>query len=178
MKIKFSNFLPLLIVTFFMLIFAINLNVKKDDKKIDQLKSPLINQNIPKNPIRLFEKNEIVELKNVYDQLYAINFFASWCLPCKIEAPAIKLLSEKIPVFGVAFKDEEKNILDFLKTFGNPYDKIGIDRNGLLGIEWGVYGIPETFIINKKGQIIYKYTGPLEIDELEKNIYDLIKNER
>ena len=178
MKIKFSNFLPLLIVTFFMIIFAINLDVKKEDKKIDQLKSPLINQNIPKNPIRLFQKNKIVELKNVYDELYAINFFASWCLPCKIEAPAIKLLSEKIPVFGVAFKDEEKNILDFLKTFGNPYDKIGIDRNGLLGIEWGVYGIPETFIINKKGQIIYKYTGPLEIDELEKNIYDLIKNER
>ena len=77
MKIKFSNFLPLLIVTFFILIFAINLNLKKDDKKIDQLKSPLINQNIPKNPIRLFQKNEIVELKNVYDQLYAINFFAS-----------------------------------------------------------------------------------------------------
>ena len=172
-----------------MIIFAINLDVKKEDKKIDQLKSPLINKNIPKNPIRLFQKNEIVELKNVYNELYAINFFASWCLPCKIEAPAIKLLSEKIPVFGVAFKDEEKNILDFLKTFGNPYDKIGIDRNGLLGIEWGVYGIPETFIINKnreamsiiikeKGQIIYKYTGPLEIDELEKNIYDLIKNER
>ena len=178
MKIKFSNFLPLLIVTFLMLIFAINLNVKKDDKKIDQLKSPLINQNIPKNSIRLFQKNEIVELKNVYDELYAINFFASWCLPCKIEAPAIKLLSKKIPVFGIAFKDEEKNILDFLKTFGNPYDKIGIDKNGFLGIEWGVYGIPETFIINKKDQIIYKYTGPLEVDELEKNIYDLIKNER
>ena len=79
----------------------------------------------------------------------------------------------QIPCFN-----EEKNILDFLKTFGNPYDKIGIDKNGFLGIEWGVYGIPETFIINKKGQIIYKYTGPLEVDELEKNIYDLIKNER
>ena len=80
-----------------MIIFAINLDVKKEDKKIDQLKSPLINKNIPKNPIRLFQKNEIVELKNVYNELYAINFFASWCLPCKIEAPAIKLLSEKIP---------------------------------------------------------------------------------
>ena len=80
------------------------------------------------------------------------------------------MLSKKIPVFGIAFKDEEKNILDFLKTFGNPYDKIGMDKNGFLGIEWGVYGIPETFIINKKDQIIYKYTGPLEVDELEKNI--------
>ena len=108
MKIKFSNFLPLLIVTFFILIFAINLNLKKDDKKIDQLKSPLINQNIPKNPIRLFKKNEIVELKNVYDQLYAINFFASWCLPCKIEAPAIKLLSKKYLFLELHLKIRKK----------------------------------------------------------------------
>ena len=89
-----------------------------------------------------------------------------------------KIVIKKIPVFGVAFKDREKNILDFLESYGNPYDKIGIDKDGLLGIEWGVYGIPETFIINKKGQIIYKYTGPLDIHELEKNIYGLIKNER
>ncbi len=178
LKINLSKFLPLLIVTFFMLIFAVNLNIRKEDKKIDQLKSPLINQNIPKKPIRLFQKNEIIQLKNVYNNLYAINFFASWCLPCKIEAPSIKLLSKKIPVFGIAFKDKKKNILNFLQTYGNPYDKIGIDKDGLLGIEWGVYGIPETFIINKEGQIIYKYTGPLDIDELEKNIYGLIKNER
>ena len=178
LKINLSKFLPLLIVTFFKLIFAINLNISKEDKKIDQLKSPLINQNIPKKPIRLFQKNEIIELKNIYRNLYAINFLASWCLPCKIEAPFIKLLSKKIPVFGVAFKDREKNILDFLESYGNPYDKIGIDKDGLLGIEWGVYGIPETFIINKKGQIIYKYTGPLDIHELENNIYGLIENER
>ena len=82
-----------------------------------------------------------------------------------------------MPVFGVIYKDREKNILDFLQSYGNPYDKIGIDKDGLLGIEWGVYGIPETFIINKKGQIIYKYTGPLDINEIEKNIYGLIKNE-
>ena len=114
LKINLSKFLPLLIVTFFMLIFAVNLNIRKEDKKIDQLKSPLINQDIPKKPIRLFQKNEFIELKNVYNNLYAINFFASWCLPCKIEAPSIKLLSKKIPVFGVAFKDKKKKYFRFL----------------------------------------------------------------
>ena len=129
--------------------FSIDLEMSKNQKGIKKAAKKTINQNIPKKPIRLFQKNEIIELKNIYSNLYAINFFASWCLPCKIEAPSIKLLSKKIPVFGVAFKDREKNILDFLESYGNPYDKIGIDRNGLLGIEWGVYGIPETFIINK-----------------------------
>ena len=91
-----------------MLIFAINLNISKEDKKIDQLKSPLINQNIPKKPIRLFQKNEIIELKNIYSNLYAINFFASWCLPCKIEAPAIKLLSKKYLFLELHLKMRKK----------------------------------------------------------------------
>lgn len=177
LKIKLSKFLPLFILIFLITIFAINLNIKKDEKKVTQLISPLINQNIPSKSIKLFQKEEVIKLKKIYKNLYAVNFFASWCLPCKIEAPFIKMLATKIPVFGIAFKDKDKDILNFLISYGNPYDKIGIDMDGMLGVEWGVYGIPETFIINKKGKIIYKFSGPLSIEELEKNIYGLIKNE-
>ena len=147
-NIKLIAVVFLVIVSFFILLKGLN----KTNNYSPNLNSSNIDFNFKAKFLYSNEETTLYELINDKD-FSLINIWASWCLPCKIEAPAIKLLSEKIPIFGVAFKDEEKNILDFLKTFGNPYDKIGIDKNGLLGIEWGVYGIPETFIINKKGQI-------------------------
>ncbi len=175
MRITFIKLTPFLIILILITVFSINLKYN-EKKSRDNLVSPLIGKKVPKIKIKLFNTNNYQNL-NEYNEIYAINFFASWCIPCKIEAPIIKKLSKKIPVFGIAFKDKKSNILDFLKSYGNPYDKIGIDTNGLLGVEWGVYGIPETYIINKNGNIIYKFVGPLTLEELTKNIYRKIDNE-
>ena len=166
--------IPLLFLLIIIIVFSISLN--KNDNK-DTLISPLIGKKIPVNKIKLLNDKGYFNLNN-YKRTFAVNFFASWCLPCKVEAPIIDRLSKKIPVFGIAFKDNNTDTIEFLETYGNPYNKIGIDTDGMIGIEWGVYGIPETFIINKKGEIIYKFTGPLTIDELNKNIIRKIKNEK
>ncbi len=173
---KILKFIPLIFLVFLIVIFSINLNNESNQK--DVLISPLIGKKIPRNEISLLKNNELINLNDIYNNIYAVNFFASWCLPCKVEAPLIEKLAEKIPVFGIAFKDKKSNILNFLNSYGNPYDKIGIDDNGNLGIEWGVYGIPETFIVSKNGKIIYKHTGPLNFDELNYRIYNLINNEK
>ena len=167
--------IPLLLLLLIIIVFSINLNSNNDSK--DKLVTPLIGKKLPVNKIKLLN-NEVYFNLNNYKSIFAVNFFASWCLPCKVEAPIIERLSKKIPVFGIAFKDNNTNTIEFLKTYGNPYNEIGIDTDGMIGIEWGVYGIPETFIINKKGEIIYKFTGPLTINELNKNIIMKITNEK
>ena len=85
-----------------------------------------------------------------------MNFFASWCLPCKIEAPLLNKISLKIPIIGIAYKDKKEDMIKFLKNYGNPFDEIGVDELGSIAIEWGVYGVPETFLIDENGKIIYK----------------------
>ena len=164
---------PLVFLLIIIIVFSINLKSNSKDK----LTTPLIGKKIPFGKIKLFNDDVHFNLNN-YESTFAVNFFASWCLPCKVEAPIIENLSKKIPVFGIAFKDKSTDTLEFLKTYGNPYDKIGIDKDGMVGIEWGVYGIPETYIINEDGIIIYKFTGPLTFDELNKNIYRKIINEQ
>ena len=97
-----------------------------------------------------------------------INLFASWCGPCRIEHPTLRKISENetlkalgVRLVGVAYKDEPGNALQFLSAEGNPYAAIGMDVKGRAGIDWGLTGVPETFIIRGDGTIAYKYTGPI-----------------
>jgi len=104
-----------------------------------------------------------------------MNIFASWCVPCHQEHPFLialsedKALAEKgVEVIGLAYKDEPENIRRFLGEAGNPYKKIGADEGGSVAIDWGVYGVPETFVIRGDGTIAYKYVGPLNAEAVEK----------
>jgi len=92
-----------------------------------------------------------------------INIWASWCGPCRLEHPIILQLSEhkELNIFGINYKDEEKNANYFLKKFGNPYKKIGIDSTGSLSINLGFIGVPETMLIDENEKILLKYVGPL-----------------
>jgi cytochrome c biogenesis protein CcmG/thiol:disulfide interchange protein DsbE len=97
-----------------------------------------------------------------------LNVWASWCIPCRDEAPVLMKLAEdkRIRLVGINYKDSPDNARRFLGRFGNPYVASGADANGRAGIEWGVYGVPENFIIGRDGRIAYKLVGPLTDENL------------
>ncbi len=106
-----------------------------------------------------------------------VNVFASWCGPCRTEHPFItRLATLKVAkVYGLNFKDAPKYALKWLKELGDPYDAIGADPKGRVGIDWGVYGIPETFIVDGTGKIRFKHVGPMNGDILENQILPVIE---
>lgn len=92
-----------------------------------------------------------------------VNVWASWCVPCRTEHPFMEKLAkdDRIRIFGLNYKDSPGNALRFLGQLGNPFDAVGVDRSGKAAIDWGVYGVPETFIVDANGIIRYKHVGPL-----------------
>jgi cytochrome c biogenesis protein CcmG, thiol:disulfide interchange protein DsbE len=98
-----------------------------------------------------------------------LNVWASWCLPCRDEAPLLVRLAgdKRIRIIGINYKDQPDNARRFLGRYGNPFAASGADTSGRAAIEWGVYGVPETFIIGRDGRIAYKLVGPLTPDNLE-----------
>lgn len=106
-----------------------------------------------------------------------VNVWASWCVPCRQEHPIVKLLGEdkRVQLFGLNYKDKPQNALRFLGQLGNPYERVGVDPNGKASIDWGVYGIPETFIIGKNGSILHKHVGPLSPEILKATFMPMIE---
>ena len=106
-----------------------------------------------------------------------INVFASWCVPCRIEHPQITRLAglKVAALYGLNFKDMPKDALKWLKQLGDPYAAHGADIQGRVAIDWGVYGIPETFIIDNSGIIRYKFVGPITARRLDREILPIIK---
>ncbi len=109
-----------------------------------------------------------------------VNVFASWCVPCRDEHPLLMRLAgrDDINLYGINQKDAPENARAFLENLGNPYDRIGADRNGRASIEWGVYGVPETFVVNPDGIITYKHTGPLTEKSFETSLLPAIADAR
>ena len=122
------------------------------------------NNKIPPFSMQLFYSNEIINSSEIFDldQFYLLNIWSSWCVPCRQEHPILMELAknDNINVIGINYKDTKKNANDFLKDLGNPYDNIIFDNKGTNAIEWGAYGVPESFLINNN-KIIKKYIGPL-----------------
>ena len=152
----------------------------KDPKKIP---SNLINQEIP------FFASYSIPSKKQFDRITLlednkvkiVNFFASWCPPCKVEHPQLQKLSnnKELLVLGINKKDKPNDLIKFLTKFGDPFNSIIADPDGVVSIHWGVYGLPETFIVDKKGQIRHKHLGPImkrDLKKIEEIIYQL-KNE-
>lgn len=99
-----------------------------------------------------------------------VNFWASWCAPCRAEHPMLeKLADEGVPIYGVNYKDDPAKALGFLEELGNPYAAIGAD-GGRMALDWGVYGVPETYVIDGEGRIILRFAGPISAAELERSI--------
>jgi cytochrome c biogenesis protein CcmG/thiol:disulfide interchange protein DsbE len=98
-----------------------------------------------------------------------VNVWASWCVPCHDEAPLLTELGKdkRLQVVGINYKDSAENARRFLGRYGNPFGMVGVDGNGRAAIEWGVYGVPETFIVGREGKIVYKLVGPITPDNLD-----------
>jgi len=169
-KIKKSIFsliiLALLILSFFVFKFAL---------QKEKIYSPRINDN------QIFTDFEVIDLTeekkiNLDEVLlgknfYLINIWSSWCEPCKDESDKLLKLKNdtSIMIIGINYKDKKKNALNFLKLYGDPFDKIFIDKQGTVSINFGAYGVPETFLINDSNKVLKKYIGPLN----DKDVYEI-----
>ena len=105
-----------------------------------------------------------------------VNVFASWCPPCHVEHPLLIELAKEtdIQLFGLNYKDKDEKLAAWFKEAGNPFARIGADRDGRVAIEWGVYGVPETYILDRDGRIVYRHVGPLTQALLRDDIRPLL----
>jgi cytochrome c biogenesis protein CcmG/thiol:disulfide interchange protein DsbE len=110
-------------------------------------------------------------------QAVIVNFFASWCIPCRIEHPLLMRMAEQehVPLFGIAYKDKPDDAARFLAQLGDPYRRVGLDQSGRVGIDFGVYGVPETYLIDRAGRIRYRHVGPLTAEALERELLPRLK---
>lgn len=106
-----------------------------------------------------------------------VNVFASWCVPCRIEHPLInRLAGEGITIHGINYKDAPEKAQAWLAELGDAFTLIGADRDGRVGIDWGVYGVPETYVLDGDGTIVYKHVGPLQPRDVERTIRPLLES--
>jgi cytochrome c biogenesis protein CcmG/thiol:disulfide interchange protein DsbE len=110
-------------------------------------------------------------------QVMIVNMFASWCVPCRVEHPLLMRLAQEkgITLHGFAWKDKPEDVAKFLAELGSPYARVGLDESGRAAIDWGVYGVPETYIIDASGRIRYKHVGPLMPNDVEETILPLLE---
>ena len=135
--------------------------------------SNLINKETPEFEIISFDDSNFYTKDDIKKNNYTlINFWASWCAPCKTEHPILMNLSQtkNLTIMGINFKDKEPQAKTFLTELGNPYDLLAKDKNGKHSVKFGIYGIPESILINKELMIIQKFVGPLSIDDYNKII--------
>ena len=150
------------------LIFTFVIFYKSLNKSISYKPKSKLNE-IPEFSAKTLFENKEVASKKIFNQnkFYLLNIWASWCLPCRDEHPFIMSLkeNEKLEIIGLNYKDKQKNAKSFINNYGNPYSKILLDKDGTKAIEWGAYGVPETFLIFEN-QIIKKYIGPLNSESI------------
>jgi cytochrome c biogenesis protein CcmG/thiol:disulfide interchange protein DsbE len=165
---------PFLFFIFILLAFFYLLMTERNPS---ELPSNLLNKNVPKFEANSLIKNEkFISSEEFGNEIVLVNFFATWCKPCLQEHDYIKRFSseKKIRIIGINYKDNKKAAINWLNKLGNPYSDIPIDKDGRIAIEWGVYGIPETFLINSKGVIKYKHIGPVT-EKIYKKINVLVE---
>ena len=153
--------IPFIVFLIILLTFFYLLTIERNPS---ELPSNLLDKKIPKFETESLLKNErFVSSKEFGKEIVLVNFFATWCQPCRVEHTYIKRFSNEkgIRIIGINYKDNSKKALKWLKKLGNPYSDIPVDQSGRIAIEWGVYGIPETFIVNSKGIIKYRHVGPV-----------------
>jgi cytochrome c biogenesis protein CcmG/thiol:disulfide interchange protein DsbE len=118
-----------------------------------------------------------LSLGGLKGQVVLVNFFASWCVPCRVEQPILMRLAKQdhVALYGIDYKDQPAAARRVLAELGDPYRAIGLDADGITGINFGVYGVPETYVIDKNGQIRKRFVGPLTEESLQQELLPLLK---
>ena len=144
----------------------------------DRLPSVLIDKQIPTFELPPIEgRPDGLSSADLLGHVSIVNVWASWCVPCRVEMPLLNAIAEtqNVPIYGINYKDQATAALAFLEELGDPYTLIGADRNGRVAIDWGVYGLPETFVIDAGGRIAYKHVGPFNRRSLEEDILPVVR---
>jgi len=142
-----------------------------------QVPSPLIDKPAPIFQLNhLHEPERLMASNDNLGKVWLLNVWASWCVACRDEHPLLVQLANSgiVPIYGLNYKDERNTALQWLKRYGDPYTISIVDTDGRVGIDYGVYGVPETYVIDKKGIIRHKQIGPVTVDALQKTIIPLI----
>jgi cytochrome c biogenesis protein CcmG/thiol:disulfide interchange protein DsbE len=169
--------LPLVALVGLLTVFALNIN--RDPSLIQ---SVLIDKPAPQFALPAVEGTGVpgFDTAALTGEVTVVNVFASWCIPCRDEHPVLEALKAQtgVRMFGINQKDPAENAVAFLQELGNPYDAIGADSAGRTSIDWGVYGVPETFIVDASGVIRFKHVGPLDLADLESEILPALERAR
>jgi cytochrome c biogenesis protein CcmG/thiol:disulfide interchange protein DsbE len=170
---RFWFLLPL--AAFFALAVILAVGLRLDPHEVP---SPLIDKPAPKFALpRLDDAAQTIRLEDMRGKVWLLNVWASWCVACREEHPLLVEYSKKhsVPIYGLNYKDQRADANAWLARFGNPYDASLFDNEGRVGIDFGVYGVPETFVIDKAGVVRMKHIGPLTPEVIAKEIEPMVK---
>ena len=169
--------LPLVILVVLIAVFALNMN--RDPSLV---RSVLINKAAPTFSLPAVAGTGVegFDTASLSGEVTVVNVFASWCVPCREEHPLLEVLKAEtgVRLYGINQRDAPDNAAKFLAELGNPYDRIGGDSDNRVSIDWGVYGVPETFVVNAAGVITYKHVGPMTPDSLENDVMPAVERAR
>tara|TARA_R110000751_G_scaffold107645_3_gene203830 strand:- start:197 stop:796 length:600 start_codon:yes stop_codon:yes gene_type:complete len=178
---QWMAFLPLIA---FVALAAVFLSQLLSDKDISTIPSVLIGTRAPaldlpplEGLVRNGQQVPALSTALVEGKVTLVNVWASWCVPCRAEHPLLMALArdERINLVGINYKDQTSNALRFLGELGNPYAAVGVDPKGISAIDWGVYGIPETYLLDRNGVIIFKQIGPFSPDAIRDELLPQIE---
>jgi cytochrome c biogenesis protein CcmG, thiol:disulfide interchange protein DsbE len=164
--------IPLLLFIIMAVFLALGLNLKPSE-----IPSPLLNKPAPVfSAPKLQTPEEKLSPADLIGKVWLFNVWASWCVSCRAEHPVLNQLAKQnaAVIVGLNYKDEPNDAKNWLDTLGNPYNVSIMDQDGRTGIDYGVYGVPETFVIDKKGVIRYKHTGPVTAEDVQQTFLPLI----
>ncbi len=162
------------IVTFLSLGAVFLVGLGRDPSEIP---SALIGKNVPQFDLSPVQGRSLgLSSKDLSGDVSLVNVFASWCVACKAEHPVLMRLaaSREVPLHGIDYKDAPADAANWLDTNGDPYTRTGVDRDGRVAIDWGIYGVPETFVVGADGRIMLRHVGPLTDDDVRAEILPLV----
>jgi cytochrome c biogenesis protein CcmG, thiol:disulfide interchange protein DsbE len=160
-------------LTFIALVALLALGLRLNPREVP---SPLVGKAAPHFELPLLKAPEQrFSQKDMLGKVWVLNVWASWCPPCLVEHPVVSDLAKRVPVVGLNYKDQRGDALPWLARNGDPYALSVFDLDGRIAIDYGVYGVPETYVIDRKGVIRYKHIGPLTPEVSQKKLQPLVE---
>jgi cytochrome c biogenesis protein CcmG/thiol:disulfide interchange protein DsbE len=149
----------------------------RPDDDPHELPSALIDKPAPAFDLPGLGGGKALSEAGLLGHVVVVNFFASWCVPCRVEHPLLMRITRdlQVPLYGIAYKDKQEDSQRILQQLGDPYRGVGVDRDGRTGFDFGVYGVPETYVIDKAGHIRKRFVGPLTAEAVDRELLPLLQ---